>query len=238
MNKRNKHIIAINSKDSTQRIGLNEYVFNFREQDLHEVKKIQFKEASIVNLLYNIYDKNNVLDYNINGLDASITIPQGFYNAETLQDAINNAQTDIVFAIDLTTYKYNVTSATNSYIKTSGTINKVIGFTVQNTPAVAYSGNHPFNFIRTNFINVISNLAEIDACISSNQYKYKVICSIPVNLPFGYVLQKSEELDSADVSVHEAHLNVSEVSIKITDDDFNPIDLNGGDFILHFSTFK
>lgn len=238
MNKKNKHIIAINSKDAVQRIGINEFVFNLREQDLHEVNRVQFKEASIVNLLYNVYSKNNTLDYNINGLDSSITIPEGFYTASSLQDVINGLQSDIVFNINTNTYKYDITSTTSSYIRTSGTINKLIGFTIQNTPSTAYSGNHPVNLIRTNFINVLSNLAENDACVSSDQYKYKLICTIPVNLPFGYVLQKSEELDSADISVHEAHLNVSEINIKLVDDNFEPIDVNGSEFILHFSIFK
>lgn len=236
MNKRNKHIVTLNSKDAVK-VDKHHYQFTLEDIDLHQVRKIQFKEMSFVNLIYNIYNKNNVLNYEIDSIAKSLVIPEGQYDAQLLKEYIENNQTDFTIDINLLTYKFDITS-TGLVTITAGTINDVIGFSTVPVASNNISGDKPFNFVRTNFINVLSNMADADACLSSDKRRHPLICSIPLNLPIGYVVTKSEELDSADISEHYSNINVSEIVVRIVDDEFEPLDLNGGTFILHFSVFK
>ena len=134
--------------------------------------------------------------------------------------------------------KLDVTSAANSFIKISSTIKKVIGVTVQNTPATTYTLDSFYNLNPTNYIHVISNLAEPDALVSSNNKKYAVIASIPVLYGFGYILNQTEDKTTQDMSKHNSHLNLSTISMRLCDDDFNIIDLNGSNWSISLSILK
>jgi hypothetical protein len=85
----------------------------------------------------------------------------------------------------------------------------------------------------------VSNaLAEPDAFVANNGKKYAVIASIPVNVPFGGVVNISEEKTSPDDSLHNANINLSTIDIKLVDNNFEVIELNGSNIIMNFTIKK
>ena len=232
------HIISINSKDNITSNN-SDAVYSFRQIDLQECIGVKLKDVAITNLIYNIENKvNDVLDYDFNGTAKSITIPQGAYDASTLLTTINGLQTDLVFGININTQKYTVTSASNSFLKASSTIKKVLGFTLDTTPSTSYELPFPFDFIRTHYINILSNLSDSNACYSSSGQMHNLIAQIPVVLPFGYILSRQEENTSADHHIFLQNVNLTDIKIKICDDDFKELNLNGGDYVMSFVIYK
>ena len=232
-----KHILLLNTTNKTS--GTNDdCVFHLNENELHESHHVMLKDVIIPNTLYNIELKNNTLDYDINGVAKSVNIPVGNYSLTDLIISLNTAQADITFTENTFLKKLNVSSGTISFIKTSSTIKKVIGLTIQNTPSISYVLDNFYNLNRTNYIHIISNLAEPDALISSNNKKYAVIASIPVLYAFGFILNQTEDRQTQDNSNHNSNLNLSSISMRLVDDDFNPLSLNGSDWSISLSILK
>jgi hypothetical protein len=229
MNIHKKHILLLNSKDRSSGTA-EDAVFHLNENDLHESHSVMLKDIVIPNTIYNVRTTNNTLDYDINGVGKSVNIPVGHYSLSDLITALNTAQTDLVFSNNTFAKKLDVSSASNSFIKVSSTIKKVIGVTVQNTSF--------YNLNPTNYIHVISNLAEPDALVSTNNKKYSVIASIPVLYGFGFILNQTEDRDTQDNSKHNSHINLSTINMRLADDDFNTIDLNGSDWSISLSILK
>ena len=237
MNIQKKHILLLNSKDRSSGTAT-DLVFHLNENDLHESHSVMLKDIVIPNTIYNIRTTNNTLDYDINGVAKSVNIPVGNYSLSDLVTALNTAQTDLVFSSNSMLKKLMVSSATVSFIKVSSTIKKVLGVTTQNVPAVSYTLDSFYNLNPTNYIHVISNLAEPDALVASNNKKYAVIASIPVLYGFGYILNQTEDRDTQDISKHNSHLNLSTINIRLVDDDFQTIDLNGSNWNISLSILK
>ena len=237
MNIQKKHILLLNSKDRSSGTAT-DLVFHLNENDLHESHSVMLKDIVIPNTIYNIRTTNNTLDYDINGVAKSVNIPVGNYSLSDLVTALNTAQTDLVFSSNSMLKKLMVSSATVSFIKVSSTIKKVLGVTTQNVPAVSYTLDSFYNLNPTNYIHVISNLAEPDALVASNNKKYAVIASIPVLYGFGYILNQTEDRDTQDISKHNSHLNLSTINIRLVDDEFETIDLNGSNWSISLSILK
>ena len=237
MNHNKKHILLLSSKDRSS--GKPEdAVYHLNENELHETHNVMLKDVVIPNTMYNIRTSNNTLDYDIGGVAKSVNIPVGFYSLTDLITALNGAQADLVFSDNSFLKKLNVTSGSNSFIKTSSTIKKVLGVTVQNSPSTSYTLDSFYNLNPTNYIHILSNLAEADALISSSNKKYPVIASIPVLYTFGSILNQTENQDSQDYSKHISNLNLSTIDMRLVDDDFNLIDLNGSNWFITLTIMK
>ena len=233
-----KHIISINSKDNLSSDPSNA-VYNFDNNDLHETFKVQLKDVSIVNLLNNVeVGKNNILDYDANGVPKQIIIPENYYTASTLASAINNLQTDFTITFSSVSFKYSVASALPTFFKISSTIKDVIGLTATTAPSNAYTLQSVVNLVRTNYIHILSNLASLDALYTSDKKRLPIIASIPVLLPYGFVNNFQETLDSPDEDIKKANVNLSDVDIVMLDDDFKPLNLNGGKYTISFTVWK
>lgn len=233
-----KHIISINSKDNLTNDPSNA-VYNFDNNDLHETFKVQLKDVSIVNLLNNVeVGRNNILDYDANGVPKQIIIPENYYTASTLASAINNLQTDFTITFSSVSFKYSVASALPTFFKISSTIKDVIGLTATTAPSNAYTLQSIVNLVRTNYIHILSNLASLDALYTSDKKRLPIIASIPVLLPYGFVNNFQETLDSPDEDIKKANVNLSDVDIVMLDDDFKPLNLNGGKYTISFTVWK
>lgn len=238
MDRPTKKLIIINSKDNKTN-NLSNALYDYGSIELQESYAVRLKDVSIVNLLYNINTgKNDRLDYDYNGSAQFVIIPEGNYNATTLATALNASQPHLVFSINPITQKYVVNTALPSFLKSSSTIKKVLGFDIDGVPSVSYELPNPYNLIRTHFINIASNLTESNSCLTSDKKSYSVIAQVPVSLPFGFVLQRSEEKDTADDFAFLSNVNLSQINIKMLDDDFNELDLNQGSYIISFNVFK
>ena len=237
MNHNKKHILLLSSKDRSSGTP-EDSIFHLNENELHETHNVMLKDIVIPNTMYNIRTSNNTLDYDIGGVAKTATVPVGYYSLADLVIALNTAQADLVFSENSFAKKLNVTSASNSFIKTSSTIKKVIGASIQNVPSTSYTLDSFYNLNPTNYIHVISNLAEADALISSDGKRYPVIASIPVLFSFGSILNQTENNDTLDSSKHISNLNLSTINMRLVDDDFQTIELNGSEWQISFSVVK
>ena len=74
--------------------------------------------------------------------------------------------------------------------------------------------------------------------MSSNGKKYAVIATVPINVPYGYMVNITEEKTSSDESLHNANVNLSTIDIRLVDSDFQVIDLNGSQVIVNFTVSR
>jgi len=237
MDKHKKHILLLNSNDRTSGTPEN-CIFHLNDNDLHECHHVQLKDVFFTNLLYNIKTSNNTLIYAFGEASYTVVVPVGYYSLNDLITRLNALQTHLVFTHNTTEKKLNVSSASPSFIHKNGTINKVIGFeTVETaTASTSYTGYQPYNLIPSHYIHIISNkLAEPDSLLNSNNKRHAVIASIPIAVPFGYTVVRTEERDSADYCHHNSMVNLSTIDIRLVDDNFDQVDLNGSGFIFSFT---
>jgi hypothetical protein len=238
MDKKRKHILLLNSKDRSSGTS-DDAIYHMNESELHECTYVALKDVVIPNTIYNIFSENNKLDYNINGIPKQITIPEGFYDTFSLITKLNTLQPDIVFANNATTRKFDITSTNPSFLLISSTIANVIGLTATGTPSTSYSCDKFYNLNRTNYIHIISSkLAESDNLFCSNNKRYSVIASIPVLYGFGFILNLQENKDTADDNRLISHVNLSTIDLKLVDDNFKPVSLNGSNWSISFSVIR
>jgi hypothetical protein len=235
MSVQKKHILTLNSEDLDS-ADKYDSVYHINDEYLHTTKSVQFKSIIFANTIFNVNAYNNVLNYELVGVPKTATIPAGNYTATTFVTAFNAAQADIVIADNTATSIFSFTSASNTQILASSTLTKVIGVSVNTAVGTSYTGNKIYNFIYTYMIHVLSgDLAEPDNLISSNKKKYAIIASIPLDVGFGYIKYQNEELDSADYSKFLGHQNCSSIRIRLVDDQFRTVDLQGSDYVLQFT---
>lgn len=244
-----RHVLNIDSNHRTS--GSNEqFIIHLNEFGFHEVKYVQLKDVAFANTMYNITSSNNQLnwqDYPLNN-NYFLTIPVGNYTADELVSYINSTTSTLIayaacpiqFVNNTKTRKFKITSILPFVLLSSSTILNVIGFPI---PDVIYTiehiGTELYNFLVTKFIHVISfALAEPDSLVSSNGRKYSVIATIPVDVPFGYLISKTEEKTSSDESLFNANTNLSTIDIRIVDSNFQTIDLNGSNVMLTFTVSR
>ena len=245
MDQLKRHILSIDSKNRSS--GSNEeFVIHLNENEFHQVKYVQLKDVAFPNTMYNITTSNNVLNWQTAvPVSYSLTIPIGSYTADELVTYINSITSTIItyttcpiqFVNNTKTRKFKITSTSAFILLSSSTILNVIGFAI---PSITYlleqTGTELYNFIVTKFIHVISaSLAEADALISSNGKKYSVIATIPVDVPFGYMISRTEEKTSSDESLFNANTNLSTIDMRFVDSNFQTINLNGSNIMMTFS---
>lgn len=235
-----KHTLLINSADrALESASKYDTIFHLNERYLHESRACKFKDIAFANLMYNVNSTNNTLNYELIGVTQTpVVIPVGYYSVTSFITAFNTAQANIVIADNATTKTFAFTSASNTKILATSTLGKILGVTTNTANSTAYNANQPYNFIFTNFIHVVShNLAESDSLIASNNNKYPIIASIPLDVGYGFLKVHEQESDTADSSIFTSHNNLSTLKIRLVDDNFNTIDLNGADWIVSFSIF-
>ena len=233
----NDHVLSIDSDNKgTDSTSTENSIYHLNDSHLHEVKQIKFKSMTFANTMYNINAYNNTLNYELIGVPKTVNIPIGTYTIPTLVIAFNLAQSDIVMTDTATTNTFAFTPGSLTKILAISTIGRVIGVTVDTVNSTSYSGNQIYNITYTYMIHVLSNtLARSDNLIASDRKKYPVICSIPLTTGFAFLVHHEEQgTDTADYSVHNGHSNLSSIDIKIVDDEYRVVDLNGSKFVIQF----
>lgn len=245
MDKHKNHVLHIDSKNRTS--GSHEdFVVHLNENDFHEAKYVQLKDISFPNTMYNITSSNNELNWvDGNTVEYSLLVPVGYYTADELASYINaetstNAtytNSTIQFTNNRKTRTFTISNTATFHLLPTSTILDIIGFPNPSVVNVSiHTGTQPYNMLTTKYVHVLSSkLAEHDSMITSSNVKYPVIATIPVNAPFGYLISKSEEKTSADESRHNSNVNLSTIDIKLVDDDFKTIQLNGSGVIMTFT---
>jgi hypothetical protein len=246
MDQLKRHILNIDSDDRSSGTPEN-FILHLNESEFHEVKYIQLKDIAFANTMYNIKTSNNRVRWEDNSsVQYSLTIPIGYYSADELVIYINSATTashptcPIQLVANTKIRKFTITSTTAFHLLTTSTILKVIGFSVPNqSNLLSHTASEMYNFLVTSYVHVISStLSESDSLVSSNGKKYAVIATIPINVPFGFMINVNEEKTSSDESLHNANVNLSTIDIRLVDSNFQTIELNGSSVIMNFTVSR
>jgi hypothetical protein len=223
------------------------FVHHLGEGDFHQCRYVQLKDITFNNTMYNITVKNNRLTwFDSFSMQYDIIIPIGHYTSGELQQYINTTTTSVYplcpiqFSANTKTMRFTITNTSSFHLSPVSTILNVIGFeNPSQIDQTSHIATQMYNFLVTRHVHIISNaLAECDAFIANNGKKYAVIASVPVNVPFGGVVNLSEEKTSADESFHNSNINLSTVDIRLVDNNFEVIDLNGSNIIMNFTIKK
>jgi hypothetical protein len=238
MTNRKTHILLLNSADrSISSTSPYDVRFALNENDVHNVKSVQFKGIAFSQTMHNVNNYNNTMAYEVLGVPKILTIPNGNYSITSFVTSFNAIQGDIVITDDIANRRFTFTSGSNTQIKLVGTtMDRVLGLTADTIVGTAYTANHIYSLIYTYFVHVVSSeLARGDNCITSNRKKMPIIASIPITSGFGFLTSIDETLDTSDYSVQSSGLtNLSSLGIKLVDDNFRVIDLNGSNFVISF----
>lgn len=241
-----RHILNIDSDDRSSGTPEN-FILHLNESEFHEVKYIQLKDIAFANTMYNIKSSNNQLRWEDSFLvQYSLTIPIGYYSSDELVIYINstnpavNPTSPIQLVANTKIRKFTITNTAPFHLLTTSTILKVIGFSVPNqSNLLSHSASEMYNFLVTPYVHVLSStLSEADSLVSSNGKKYAVIATIPVNVPFGFMVNVNEEKTSSDESIHNANINLSTIDIRLVDSNFQTIELNGSPVIMNFTVSR
>ena len=246
MDQLKRHILNIDSNDRSSGTHEN-FILHLNESEFHEVKYIQLKDIAFANTMYNVKSTNNQLRWmDSNSVKYLLTVPVGYYSADELVIYINSATTaahptcPIQLVANTKTRKFTITSTTSFHLLTTSTILQIIGFSVPNqSNLLSHTASEMYNFLVTSYVHVISStLSESDSLVSSNGKKYAVIATIPINVPFGFMVNVNEEKTSSDESLHNANVNLSTIDIRLVDSNFQTIDLNGSSVVMNFTVSR
>ena len=215
-------------------VNNNEYTFNL---PLLEVQDGYYLYFSIVNCVipysfYNINSNNNVLNYKINSVNYSLTIPIGNYSIINLVAYLNSQLTNFTFAYNKIYNKITITNSINDFILNSSNFLTLIGFNNSNYISTNKTLTSPncsnINYIRC--INLISNIITYNINTSKNLVNNNnIICSIPVNTSPNTLIQY-QNTNNFRTNLFVNTLN--KIVIKLVDNNNNIIDLNGLNFNL------
>ena len=215
-------------------VNNNEYTFNL---PLLEVQDGYYLYFSIVNCIipysfYNINSNNNVLNYKINSVNYSLTIPIGNYSIINLVAYLNSQLTNFTFAYNKIYNKITITNSINDFILNSSNFLTLIGFNNSNYISTNKTLTSP-NCININYIrciNLISNIITYNINTSKNLVNNNnIICSIPVNTSPNTLIQY-QNTNNFRTNLFVNTLN--KIVIKLVDNNNNIIDLNGLNFNL------
>jgi hypothetical protein len=241
-----RHVLNIDSKERSSGTTDN-FIIHLNENEFHEVKYVQLKDIAFANTMYNIRASTNKLNWVDNSAIAySLKIPIGFYSLDELIAYVNattpalHPGCPIQFSSNTKTRKITIISVTAFHLATTSTVLDIIGFPAPSqVNLLIHIATDLYNFLVTPYVHVLSStLAECDSLVASNGRKYGVIATVPIVVPFGHVVNKSEEKTSSDESMHNANVNLSTIDIRLVDSNFEPIDLNGTSVIINFTVAR
>lgn len=183
-----------------------------------------------------VNDTNNTLVVN----STTFTIPEGNYNALTLSTALNTllASLSITTTYNATTNKLTFTRATSFTFQSTSTCFKIIGF--EDGVAHASVGNsltsdYVVNLSGTSLIYVdIPTVTTRNVSSKNNGGFTTIVKSVVADVPYGAILSYVNNTNSA-VVLKEKYISFFQV--RLLDDEYNTLDLNGQHFTLTLELF-
>ena len=186
---------------------------------------------------YNINNSNNVLQYSFDGVNLfTLTIPIGNYNVNSLLSVLkSNISPQFIITYDNVKNKFTFTHATNDFMfMSSSTCLQILGF--NNNETIASNPSASLSLTSVNCVNVYS-IRTIQ--VNSNLITYNInkvqknnfciLCSVPITCtPFSLI----EYINRTNFKTNLFLNRISNIKIKLTDDNGNLIDLNGCHYSL------
>jgi len=188
--------------------------------------------ANIPYSFYNINSSNNVLNYTLNFVNYTIAITPGNYNITQLITFLKSNMSGFTITYNSMTNKITFSHSTYNFIfLSSSTCQEILGF-VKNTAytslGLSLISNNCVSLIPIKCINVVSNLLTYNIN-KSNPNNQSILCCVPVTT------QPNSIIEHKNINNFRSNLfinQISNIAIKLTDQNNNALDLNGLDFFM------
>ena len=182
---------------------------------------------------YNINNRNNVLQYSFDGITINtLSIPIGNYNVNSLLSVLKSKLVAFTITYDNIKNKFTFTHPTNNFMfMSSSTCLQILGFNNNETIS-----SFIFSLTSVNCVNVytIRTVQVNSNLITYNINKVQknnfcILCSVPITCtPFSLI----EYINRTNFKTNLFLNRISNIKIKLTDDNGNLIDLNGCHYSL------
>lgn len=232
-------LIKLTSSHDPSHVNHSQFRYNMgmHEPEFHEATGILLVGAVIPNKQYNVNSNNNVLRYNLNGAGvASLTVPVGQYTTATLMSYIQSNVANTTITQNATTQKINFacTQTLDLYSEDGDALSTLAPYLgIYTTLNIGAGGNDDAESIPDlngvdMFLIESTTLApnNLVSSFPSNATSTKnVIANVPVDVVFGN--NQTYEYTGYEDSriVFSARKNITNIDIKITDQNHNDLDL-------------
>lgn len=212
------------------------------------IEKLSLRKITIPLSWYQINQYNDQIEFN-DGVQRVITITNGVYSISSLiteiQTQLNNSPSALTFSVTFNDITKKITIAETSgptnfnlNLNISNSIYEIIGFDQANlTGASSYTGTGSPNLNQNNdFINVYSTaLNRYDKRVYSSDNKGQTIRERNTQTIWGGIIDI--ESFSSIVLDYNPSAGLSQIDIRITDTNDNPINFTSGDVALYLVAY-
>lgn len=200
---------------------------------------ISIHSAEIPYSFYNVSDNYNTIYYSVLGVNYTMTIPEGNYNANTFITQFNNQFSSgghgktATLSISSSTGKFQLTPSDNTFDITiynnNTTSQRILGMKNQDKTFLYNSGSgtsfdYPANLLGIQKIKIFSKALSCENLTSHHLGSNDMIDAVSVNAsPF-------ELISYSNTNIKESHMKnteVQQIDITLKDEYNNEIDFNG-----------
>lgn len=233
--------LVLSSRD---RISGTKDNFVVQVNNIAHIEKMSIRKIIVPLTWYQINQYNNQLEFN-DGTQRSITITPGVYSISSLateiQTQMNASPSALTFTVTFndTTKKYTIaeTSGPTAFalnLNISNSIYEIIGFPLTNqTGATSYTGTGSPNLNQNNdVVNIYSSaINRFDRRVHSSDHKGQTVREYNSQTIWGGTI----DLESFQNIVLDYNPNsgLTNIDIRITDTNDNPIDFTSGEVYIY-----
>lgn len=207
------------------------YLPNLNISTQHEIY-LSVQSCSIPYSFYQINNTNNLLKYTINGSSNiyNITIPQGNYNINELITYLNSNMTgfNVVYNVQQNTITITNTNNLNWQFMSASTCFP-LGFLYPSYSSNFSITSNTINLSPINYINILCNYKTKSFIKISNLTNpdFNLLCSFPIEVNRNnLIIYKNKN----NIKCNTYTNNLNQIEIKITDNNGNLLNLNGGEW--------
>jgi hypothetical protein len=220
---------------------------------LADINRIAIKSISIPNTQYNIHavgsHTNNVFTF-FDGATQNITIAPGFYDVLQLATAI---MADPIAIADGLTISFNpidghltftsTTPITYLSVASGNSMAATLGITADSAPLVSsfVTQGLPYLNVHPNIYVTSRTISDGSAMISPTLGSIPVCATVPIDQPFGQVIQyivRQEHLDDIHYLSYSHGKTLQSVDLQLYDGDAQLIDMQGLDWTLVLRAYQ
>ena len=221
--------IYLNSKTARQNSETSNCYFDIPNIDIDSSEQVYIgvRNSTIPYSWYNVNSNNNIVNFMLNNISISVTLTEGNYNVNTLGVEFFN-QTGITISYQKSTNKYLFSHLTSDFTiyKTSTALElfgltEVINHHSFNKNIISDIG---INLFTVRQIYVTSDNFILNNINASTHSNANILCSIQVTGNPNSITHY--ENTTAKHLIHHLN-NISNLHIKLTDQDGNRLHLNG-----------
>ena len=182
---------------------------------------------------YNINNRNNVLQYSFDGITINtLSIPIGNYNVNSLLSVLKSNLVAFTITYDNIKNKFTFTHPTNNFMfMSSSTCLQILGFNNNETISSVIFSLTSVNCVNVYTIRTVQVNSNLIAYNINKVQKnnFCILCSVPITCtPFSII----EYINRTNFKTNLFLNRISNIKIKLTDDNGNLIDLNGCHYSL------